>query len=167
MASSQVVYHHTLILPFFSAPQTEGQPTQQSQGLMVIDPSQTHDFWWFGWWHNPKEVDVLGGSFGYIVSSPEVFLVGPHLMDLRTLEVSGGSHFPEGRREEMLIVRLAGLVVVLPSHSDEFWLLNEGLSVILFKGLATDLPSFCFWQGGSSGVSSSSTFSSCLGIDTP
>ena len=35
------------------------------------------------------------------------------------------------------------------------------------RGFTTDLPSFCFWWGGSLGVSSSSAASSCLGIDTP
>ena len=102
MASLQVIYHCTLVLSFFSAPQTEGQPTPLLKGLRRMDPPQAHVFGWFGTQHTPKEVDVLRGSFGHAVSSPEVFLASPHLphlMDLRAHEVIRGSHFLEGRKE--------------------------------------------------------------------
>ena len=75
--------------PTFAGPWGNGSP-------------QAHDRGQFGGSHDPKEADVLGRSFGHVVSSPEVFLVAPyllHLVDLRAHEVSRGSHVPEGRRE--------------------------------------------------------------------
>ena len=137
MAGLQVIFHHALVLPFFSPPQTEGWPTHHHRALGEWIPLKPMILGDFSGWHDPEEADVLGGSLGHMVSSLEVSLTCPHflhLADLWSCEASRSSHLLEGRGHVLgtfvVIVRVAGLVAHLAaltsseSFEKAFWQLS-------------------------------------------
>ena len=137
-----------------------------------MDPLWSHDLGQFGGRHHPEKLDTLWGTLHHEVSSSEVLLPSPHLlnlMDFRVHEANRGGHLLKSMGEvlgPLMAVVSAMCLEVCPPHTlHKVGVLLEASQQLSLRGLARGLLSFCLWWGCSSGETSRPAASSSFALE--